>query len=93
MRFEWTPEGYARVVAQGLGPAEVHEALRGAEPRLLQAVDEQTISVLVRTAAGRLIEVWLGESSDDGVREIFAAFDAGFLGAAKWKNAFGWEDQ
>jgi hypothetical protein len=49
--------------------------------------------VIVRTATGTLIEIWLVESADDGVHEIFAAFDAGFLGAAKWKNTFGQEEQ
>jgi hypothetical protein len=28
VRFEWTPEGYVRVVAQNLDPGDVHEALR-----------------------------------------------------------------
>ena len=89
MRFEWTPEGYARVIAQDLSPAEVHDALSGPGPRLLEPVDDDTLAVLVRTASGKLIEVWFVESPHDGVREIFAAFEAGFLGAAKWKNAFG----
>ncbi len=47
------------------------------------------LSILVHTAAGRLIEVWLQEDPDDGARAIFVAFDAGFLGKAKWTNAFG----
>ncbi len=37
-------------------------------------------------------QVWLQEDPDDGAREIFAAFDAGFLGKAKWTNAFGQEE-
>ena len=93
MRFEWTPEGYARVVAQGLHPTEVHEALSNPGPRLLQPVDEDTLSIIVRTAAGRLIEVWLAEGRDGGVYEVFAAFDPGFVGRAKWKNVFGQEDE
>ncbi|HET8659311.1 MAG TPA: hypothetical protein VFM55_09975 [Micromonosporaceae bacterium] len=51
------------------------------------------LSVLVHTAAGKLIEVWLQEDPDDGAREVFAAFDAGFLGKAKWTNAFGREER
>ncbi|HEU4347756.1 MAG TPA: hypothetical protein VFR35_08205 [Actinoplanes sp.] len=51
------------------------------------------LSVLVHTAAGELIEVWLQEDPDDGAREVFAAFDAGFLGKAKWINAFGQEER
>jgi hypothetical protein len=93
MRFEWTPEGYQRVLAQGLDPAEVHQALSGPGPRLLEPVADDMLSVLARTAAGKLIEVWLQEDPDDGAREIFAAFDAGFLGKAKWTNAFGQEER
>ena len=93
MRFEWTPEGYQRVLAQGLDPAEVHQALSGPGPRLLEPVADDMLSVLVRTAAGKLIEIWLQENPDDGAREIFAAFDAGFLGKAKWINAFGQEER
>jgi hypothetical protein len=93
MRFEWTPEGYQRVLAQGLDPAEVHQALSGPGPRLLEPVADDMLSVLVHTAAGKLIEVWLQEDPDDGAREIFAAFEAGFLGKAKWTNAFGQEER
>jgi hypothetical protein len=93
VRFEWTPEGYQRVLAQGLDPAEVHEALSGPGPRLLEAIGDNMLSVLARTATGKLIEVWLQEDPNDGVRELFAAFDAGFLGTAKWANAFGQEEQ
>jgi hypothetical protein len=93
VRFEWTPEGFQRVLAQGLDPAEVHQALSGPGPRLLEPVADDMLSVLVRGAAGELIEVWLQEDPDDGAWEIFAAFDAGFLGKAKWTNAFGQEEQ
>jgi hypothetical protein len=92
MRFEWTLEGYERVLAQGLDPAEVHQALSGPGPRLLAPVADDMLSVLVLTATGKLIEVWLQEDADDGSREVFAAFDAGFLGKAKWINAFGQEE-
>jgi hypothetical protein len=92
MRFEWTPEGYQRVLAQGLDPVEVHQALSGPGPRLLEPVTDDVLAVLVRMAAGNLIEVWLQEDPRDGVREVFVAFDAGFLGKAKWSNAFGWEE-
>lgn len=92
MRFEWTPEGYARVVAQGLDPAEVNAALAGPGQRLLRQVDDDTLSVLVRTATGTLIEVWLTEADSDSARELFAAFDAGLVGHAKWRNAFGQEE-
>ncbi|HET8682318.1 MAG TPA: hypothetical protein VFM54_10655 [Micromonosporaceae bacterium] len=88
MRFEWTPEGYQRVLTQGLDPAEIHRALSGPGPRLLEPVADDMLSVLVHAAAGELIEVWLQEDPDDGAREVFAAFDAGFLGKAKWTNAF-----
>jgi hypothetical protein len=93
MRFGWTAEGYQRVLAQGLDPAEVHQALSGPGPRLLEPVADDMLSVLVRTAGGNLVEVWLQEDPDDGAREIFAAFDAGFLGKAKWTNAFGQEER
>jgi hypothetical protein len=88
MRFEWTPEGYQRVLTHGLDPAEVQEALLGPGPRLLSVVNDTMLAVLVRTAGGKLIEVWLQEDPEDGARELFAAFDAGFLGKAKWTNAF-----
>jgi hypothetical protein len=91
--FEWTPEGFARVRAQGLDPAEVHAALTGPGPRLLQPVDDDVLSILVRTAGGKLIEVWLTEDPADGARELFAAFDAGLLGQAKWRTAFGQEER
>jgi hypothetical protein len=93
MRFEWTPEGYHRVLSQGLDPAEVQEALSGPGPRLLEAVGDDILAVLVRTAAGNLIEVWLREDPADGAWELFAAFDAGLLGKAKWTNAFGQEER
>ena len=67
--------------------------MSGPGPRLLEAVADDMLSVLVRTTAGKLIEVWLQEDPDDGAREIFAAFDAGFLGKAKWTNAFGQEER
>jgi len=91
MRFEWTPQGHQRVLAQGLDPAEVHQALTGPGPRLLQPVTEDILSVLAHTPTGTLIEIWLQEDPDDGAHEIFAAFDAGLLGQAKWTNAFGQE--
>jgi hypothetical protein len=81
------------VVARGLDPAEVHQTLAGPGPRVLESVADDMLSVLVHTAAGKLIEVWLREDPDDGVREIFVAFDAGFLGKAKWTNAFGQEER
>lgn len=93
MRFEWTPEGFERVLGQGLAPAEVHAALIGPGPRLLQGVGDDVLSVLVRTGTGRLIEVWLTEADDDGARELMIAFDAGMLGHAKWRNAFGQQEQ
>ncbi len=89
MRYSWTLEGLERVYAQGLTPGEVHEALAGPGPRLIQPVGVETRRVLARTAAGRLIEVWLRESEDDGEYEVWAAFEAGMLGNATWKNAFG----
>ncbi|MBO0867047.1 MAG: hypothetical protein J2P15_00640 [Micromonosporaceae bacterium] len=91
LSYEWTPEGYQRVLAHGLDPAEVHQALTGPGPRLLEAVADDMLSVLACTDAGKLIEIWLQEVPDDGARELFAAFDAGFLGKAKWSNAFGQE--
>lgn len=90
--YEWTPEGYQRVLAQGLDPAEVHEALSGPGPRLLEAVSDDMLAVVGRASAGKLIEVWLRENPDDGARELFAAFEAGMLGKAKWINAFGQEE-
>jgi hypothetical protein len=75
-----------------LNPAEVHQALSGPGPRLLQPVADDMLSVLVHTVTGKLIEVWL-QDADDGAREIFVAFDAGFLGKAKWINAFGREER
>lgn len=60
---------------------------------MLQLVAEDMLSVLVFTAAGRLIEVWLQESPDDDARKVFIAFDAGFLGKAKWANVFGQEER
>jgi hypothetical protein len=93
MSFEWTPEGYQRVLAQGLDPAEVHEALSRPGPRLLQQVGDDLLSVLVHTATGRLIEIWLQEDTGDDAHEIFVAFDAGFLGKARWINAFGREER
>ena len=90
--YEWSPEGYQRVLAQGLDPTEVHEALSGSGPRLLEAVSDDMLSVLTRTNAGKLIEVWLREDPDDDARELFTAFDAGMLGKAKWINAFGQQE-
>src|SRR5258705_13823323 len=73
VRFEWTPEGFARVVAHGLDPAAVHAALAGPGQRLLLQIDDDTLSVLIRTETGTLIEVWLTEDDGDGAREVFAA--------------------
>jgi hypothetical protein len=93
MRFEWNPEGYQRVLAQGLDPAEVHQALAGPGPRLLAPVADDVLAVLARTPSGTLIEIWLREDPDDGAWNIFVAFDAGFVGKAKWTNAFGQEER
>jgi hypothetical protein len=93
MRFQVDARGCGRVIGEGLLPAEIHEALAGPGPRLLDPIADDTLAVIVRTATGRLIEVWLVEDPDDGAREIYIAFDAGFLAAAKWKNAFGQEEQ
>jgi hypothetical protein len=56
---------------------------------LLAPIADDVLCVIVPDSAGKLIEVWLQEDRDDGAWEIFAAFDAGFLGKAKWINAFG----
>ncbi len=94
MRFEWTPQGYQRVIDQGLEPAVVHAAMTGPGPKLLQPLDEDMLSVLVQTSTGSLIEVWLSDdTTGDGARELFAAFDAGFLGQAKWANAFNAQEE
>jgi len=45
--------------------------------------------VLARTAAGRLIEIWLRASPNDEELDVWVAFAAGLLGEATWKNAFG----
>jgi hypothetical protein len=88
VKFEWSPEGFERVLAHGLDPADVSRALGGPGPRLLEVVADDMVSVLVHTAAGELIEVWLREDPVDDAWEVFVAFDAGFLGKAKWANAF-----
>jgi hypothetical protein len=93
VRFDWTPESYQRVFDQGLDPADVSRALSGPGPRLLEVISDDIVSVLVHTSAGHLIEVWLQEDPVDEAWEIFVAFDAGFLGKAKWANAFGREDR
>lgn len=91
VRFEWTPDGYTRTLAAGLNPADVHAALTSPGPHVRQSVDDTTLSVLVRGPDGTLIEVWLVEDPADDARELFAAFPAGFLGEARWRNAFGQE--
>lgn len=80
-----------QVSAQGLTSVEVHQALTGPRPRLRQTVNGQTLRVVARTTAGRLIEVWLHESEPDNAWEVWIAFDAGAVAAAQWKNAFGGE--
>lgn len=88
VRYNWTIEALEQVCAQGLTPAEVHEALAG-HPRLEQPVNGTTRRVLARTAAGRLIEVWLSESAIDEQFEVWVAFETGMVGRAMWINAFG----
>ena len=75
------------------GPRRGPSGAERIRPKLLEAVGDDILSVPVRTAAGKLIEIWLKEDPDDGAREVFAAFDAGFLGKAKWINAFGQEER
>ena len=89
MRYNWTVEALDAVYAQGLTPAEVHHALTGPGPRLIQPVNGETRRVLARTAAGRLIEIWLRDSPNDEELDVWVAFDAGLLAEATWKNAFG----
>ena len=91
--YEWTPEGYLRVLAQGLDPAEVHEALSGPGPRLLEAVSDDMLAVVGRTSAEKLIEVMATGEPGRRRAELFAAFEAGMLGKAKWINAFGQEER
>jgi len=88
VRYSWTLDALERVRAQGLTRAEVHEAL-DSHPRLEQPVNGVTRRVLARTRVGRLIEVWLRESGVDEEFEVWTAFEAGMVGRAMWKNAFG----
>ena len=88
MRYSWTLDALEQVRAQGLTPAEVHEAL-DSHPRLEQPVNGATRRILARTRAGRLIEVWLRESGVDEELEVWTAFETGMVGRAMWKNAFG----
>jgi hypothetical protein len=89
VRYNWTIEALECVYAQGLTPVEVQSALAGREPRLIQPVNGETRRVLARTSSGRLIEVWLRDSPNDEELDVWVAFDAGLLGEATWKNAFG----
>jgi hypothetical protein len=89
VRYNWTVEALEAVYAQGLTPAEVHFALAGPGPRLIQPINGDTRRVLARTASGRLIEIWLRDSSSDEELDVWVAFDAGLLAEATWKNAFG----
>ena len=88
MRYSWTTDALDQVRGQGLSPTEVHEALN-APRRLIQPVNGVTRRVLAYTKAGRLIEVWLRESAVDDEFEVWIAFEAGMVGQATWKNAFG----
>jgi hypothetical protein len=92
-RFEWTADGYQRVLDQGLRPAEVHEALTSGRRKLLQHIDDDTVGVLVHIAGGVLIEVWLVEDPSDGSYEVFAAFEAGAVGKARWMHVIGEEER
>jgi hypothetical protein len=78
-----------QIHAQGVTPAEVHHALAGPGPRLIQPINGTTRRVLARTAQGRLLEVWLRESAVDEELEVWTAFEAGMVAQARWKNAFG----
>ena len=89
MRYNWTVEALEAVYAQGLTPEEVHSALAGPGPRLIQPINGETRRVLARTAAGRLLEIWLRDSPSDEELDVWVAFDAGLLREATWKNAFG----
>ena len=42
--------------------------------------------MLARTAAGRLIEIWLRDSPNDEELDVWVAFAAGLLGEATWKT-------
>ena len=88
VQYSWTIDALEQVQAQGVSPAEVHEVLAG-HPRLEQPVNGRARRVLGRTAAGRLIEVWLLESPVDDAFEVWNAFETGMVGRAMWANAFG----
>src|SRR5262249_53131093 len=62
VRYNWTIDALEQVHVHGLTPAQVHQALTGPGPRLIQPINGATRRVLGRTAAGRLVEVWLRES-------------------------------
>jgi hypothetical protein len=89
VRYSWTIAALEQIHAQGISPREVHEVLAGPGPRLIQPINGRTRRVLARTGARRLIEVWLRESGVDEEYEVWTAFDAGMVGRATWKNAFG----
>jgi hypothetical protein len=88
VQYNWTLDALDQVYAQGVTPAEVHQALTGSGRRMIQPVNGTTLRVIARTTAGRLIEVWLRESVDSGF-EVWTAFEIGMVGQAQWKNAFG----
>ncbi len=88
LRFNWTVDALESVEDQGLQAADVQAALTGPGPRLLQAINDDVLRVIARTAAGLLIEVWLTEQPD-GEYDIWTAFEAGAISRARWINAFG----
>jgi hypothetical protein len=64
VRYNWTIDALEQVHAQGVTPAEVHQALTGPGPRLIQPINGATRRVLGRTTAGRLVEVWKNAFGD-----------------------------
>ncbi len=90
LRFNWTVDALANVEAQGLPAADVHAALTGLEPRLMQTINDDALRVIARTPAALLIEVWLTEQAD-GEYDIWTAFEAAAVSRARWINAFGAE--
>lgn len=85
MRVGWTISAIERSLANGVTRTEANVVLAGPGQRLRIPINDTAYRIIGRTETGRLVEVWLQENGDEW--EVLEAFEAGFDGQARWRNA------
>jgi hypothetical protein len=88
MRFSLTEDGLLSAAEQGVSRDEILHVLTGPGPRMVEDIDPYVRAITARTQGGRLVVVWLEESST-GEYDLETAFEAGFAVEVKWNHIYG----